>query len=202
MGRPGNARDSALWRTPAATRGLRVAPDVHSPGNHPNEPRTLAIRRVQLLFWGNIWKEMVERREQIATAFRAALLDGAIHAEPHVEPIPLVTTSVISAAAHTSPGDPPELLANADVTALVANLMSKRALTPWAGTGETLYCVVLCAETTRVDERGWFAYTPYRQNMRDIHCGWLLAQDDPVVVAERARKLLDEVESALLADAV
>lgn len=202
MRKPGNAGKSAFWRAPAATRALRAAPDTNSPADHMNEPRTLAIRRVHLLFWGSVWDEMVGRREQIASAFRTALLEGATHVESDDEPIPLVTASVISAAAHTSPADPPELLANADVTALVANLMSKRALSPWVGNGVALYCVALCPRATQVDGRERFASTSYRQNMRDIHCGWLICHDDAEMVAECARKLLAEVESALLVDAM
>lgn len=199
MSRPGN-RPTAFWRAAAPARTPASPTAIQIPSAYATETGRPTVRHAHLLFWGSAWEGMVERRKQIVAAFQAALSDGSMEAAS-----PLVLASVISTATHTSPGDPPELLAHADVTALVANLMSKRALSPWNGPGAALYCVVLrspLSPTSPANGRERFAYTAYRQNMRDIHCGWLFCQDDAELVAECARKLLAEVESALLTDAV
>lgn len=200
MRNPSHTRDALRRRSvspgvlPASTVSRRAADD-HSRAPEP------VIGHVHLLFWGSEWEDAAERRGQIASAFQAALAEHDTDLQADRPPDPCVTTSVISSAAHTSPGDPPELLAHADVSALVANLMSKRALSPWQGAGVALYCVVLRPQVTLANGRERFAYTAYRENMRDVHCGWLFCQDEPAVIAECARKLLAEVESALRSDA-
>lgn len=197
-----DTRDAAFWRAPQSARAIRSVVTSQPPSDHPTEHGSLAIRHVHLLFWGSVWESMAERRVQFAAAFQEALAADAAKVSRRHAPGLIVTASVISTAALTSPGDPPELLAHADVSALVANLMSKRALSPWAGPGAALYCVVLRSPLAQLDGRERFAYTAYRQNMRDVHCGWLYCQEDPEMIAECARKLLAEVEAALLTDAV
>lgn len=182
-------RDAALWRVSGGPRQTEAS-----------RAYTDAIQHVHLLFWGSEWQYEGAAREQMAVGFREALL-GPLRANlPEDET--RVTMSVVSTAAHTSPGDPPELLANSDVTALVANLMCKRAIAHWSEDGVALYCVVLGPSVQLVDGANRYAYTAYRQNMRDVHCGWLICQQEPKRVVECARRLLAEVESALCSDAV
>ncbi len=163
----------------------------------------VTIRRVHLLFWGSAWEHATERRERIADAFEGALAEHTAITGAGVtrESEPLVEMSVISTATHTSPADPPELLVHSDVTALVANLMSARPVAMRRGSGATLYCVALLPNAHAAEGNADVAYTSYRENARDVHCGWLVCHDELASLPDRARQILAAVESALLADA-
>ena len=194
--------DTPRWRAGAAT-GADTFPAARQNASHPQGARVdTSISRVHLLFWGSAWEHAAERRQQIADAFTGALADRTAITEAGgaLEREPLVEMSVISAATHTSPADPPDLLVHSDVTALVANLMSARPVAMRRGSGATLYCVVLPPNASDTEGNSHFAYTAYRENARDVHCGWLVCHEEPASLPDCARKLLAEVESALLAD--
>jgi hypothetical protein len=163
----------------------------------------VTIRRVHLLFWGSVWEHAAERRQQIAGAFEGALAEHTAITGTGVtrEREPLVEMSVISTATHTSPADPPELLVHSDVTALVANLMSVRPVAMRRGSGVTLYCVVLPPNARDTESNALFAYTAYRENARDVHCGWLVCHEELASLPDCARKLLMAVEFTLPSDA-
>lgn len=194
--------DTPRWRAGAAT-GAATLPAARQNTALPSDARADAIiRRVHLLFWGSVWERAAERRQQIAAAFTRALTDHTAipDATGTLEGEPLVEMSVISAATHTSPGDPPNPLVHSDVTALVANLMSAGPVAMRRGSGATFYCVVLPPNASDTEGGAHFAYTAYRMNARDVHCGWLVCHEELTSLADCARKLLAEVESALLAD--
>lgn len=202
MRTPQPYRDSTIWRANAKARVVRASTNNQQAACLPEETSASTIHHVHLLFWGSAWEGKIERRERIAAAFRDVIVGSTEGAERSAASDPLVKMSVVSVATHTSPGDPPDLIANADVTALVANLMSKRAVSPWAGGGVALYCVVLCPIADMAEGQERFAYTAYRENTHDVHCGWLVCHDDPEMIADCVCKLLAEVESALLTDVV
>jgi hypothetical protein len=195
--------DRFEWHAGAAT-GAATLSAARQNAAHPQVViADVTIRRVHLLFWGSSWEHGAERRQQIADAFEGALAEHTAIAEVDGtrESEPLVEMSVISTATHTSPADPPELLVHSDVTALVANLMSARPVAMRRGSGATLYCVVLTPNSRGAEGNAHFAYTAYRENARDVHCGWLVCHEELASLPDCARKLLAAVESALLADA-
>ncbi|MGH2487527.1 MAG: hypothetical protein ACRDHE_16110, partial [Ktedonobacterales bacterium] len=195
--------DRARWRVGAATSASTPATARQNMDHSHVALAGAIIRRVHLLFWGSVWEQSAERRQRIADAFTCALAEhtAVTDAGGTLEREPLVEMSVISAATHTSPADPPDLLVHADVTALVANLMSARPVAMRRGSGATLYCVVLPPTARDTEGNAHFAYTAYRENARDVHCGWLVCHEELASLPDCARKLLAAVESALLADA-
>ncbi|HEV2404187.1 MAG TPA: hypothetical protein VGR88_01975 [Ktedonobacterales bacterium] len=195
--------DRFEWYAGAAT-GATTLSAARQNAAHPQVVIADAtIRRVLLLFWGQVWEDAAERRQQIADAFEGALAEhtAITGVDGTRESVPVVEMSVISTATHTSPADPPELLVHSDVTALVANLMSARPVAMRRGSGATLYCVVLPPNACGAEGNAHLAYTAYRENARDVHCGWLACHEELGLLPDCARKFLAAVESALLAGA-